>query len=815
MVKFLRLLWYSTRVLSREPLFSFTVILILALGIGANTTIYTVIDEILINSLPYRDPTRLVIIWESNPNQPQPGGSHIPTARENFDSWRKESHGFEAMEAYQQTTYNLTGLRNPERLDVGRSTAGFFGMLGIQPNLGRSFLTEDEMPGRNHVVLLSHAFFTNHFQSSNPLGRKLLLNGVPYTIIGVLPRKFHLPNIFQGLFEYKPDLWVPLPLASVEDPPLASKRRNLLVYARLSRQTSLSQVTAEMRSLAQRRAKDDPSLNFGYSVNVFPLDFENIDPTLRRALYLLWIAVAFVLLLACVNLAGLMLLRAAARQKEFALMAALGARRIDILKVTMTPGMVLGVLGTALGILAAHGGIRLVVALHPADIHAVERIVIKTNGLIFAVFIFAIVVSLIALLPAWLTSSRNLNNSLKKGRVSRITARPKSISRSILVSSEVAIAVILAIASTLLARSFQRLLQVNPGFVNGHVLTAHLSLPQPRYTDPEAQLRFCDRLLQDLQSLPQVEAASLIDNMPLYAIRYTPLEIEGRPVVHPGDAPTADYANLTPNFFQTMGIRLQSGRGFTDEDAQDNANKVVIVNETLAHKLWPDHDAVGNHIRSLDAGPGGWATVVGVVSDFAQFNVATPARPELFWPAKRMKDMTVVVRTKGDPLSLSTSVKEKVWEVDGDQPVSDLQTLEQLLRRGTSQARFDMWLLAIFAALGILLALIGVYGLISYLVSMRIRDIGVRLALGAQKKHVLISLLRQTVPLLVIGLFLGLVISLLAGRLMRALLFGIAPFDTVTYVVAPIIVSALMFFAVLVPARKATLVDPVSMLRQE
>ncbi len=815
MLKLFSSLLYAARALAREPVFSLIVVLVLALGIGANTTIFTVIDQILLSSLPYRDPASLVMLWESNPNQPQPAGSHIPTARDNFDSWSKENHSFEAMEAYQQVSYNLTGLRNPEQLDIARSTAGFFPLLGVQPSLGRTFLPEDAMPGRGHVALLSHAFFTNHFQDADPLGRTLLLNGVPYVIIGVLPRQFHLPNIFQGLLEYKPDVWVPLSPISVNDPPLTSKRRNLLVYARLRSNTSLSQASAEMRSLAERRAKDDPTLDSGYSVNVFPLDFENTDPGLRRALYLLWIAVGLVLVLVCINLAGLMLLRGATQQRAIAIMTALGARRGDIIRTVAAPGLILVLLGAMLGILAAYEGIRLIVALKPGDMHAVERIVLDTHGLVFATLTFAGVVSLVAILPAWLTSRGDLNIALKRGPGLRITTKPRSLNRSILVSAEVAIALVLAIGSTLLVRSFQRLLRVNPGFGSQRTLTAHLSLPFPRYESREDQARFCDRLVQGLRSLPQVEAASLIDNMPLYAIRYAPFEVEGRPVPQPGDAPTADYANLTPNFFQTMGIPLRSGRLFTDSDVQDNAGKVVIVNETLARKLWPHEDPVGSHIRSFDSPPGPWATVVGVVGDFVQFNVDTPPRPELFWPAKRMRNMSVVVKTTGDPWIVSAAVKKTVWEVDKDQPISDVQTLEQILRHSTSQARFNMWFLTIFAGLGILLALVGVYGLISYLVSSRIRDIGIRLALGAQKKHVFLSLLRQTLPFVAIGIALGLGLSALFAKLMSGLLFHIAALDPVTYVIAPVAIFALMLLAVLFPARKATEVHPASVLRQE
>ena len=815
MVKALSPLVYAARTLWREWFFSLIVVLILTLGIAANTTIYTLIDQIILSSLPYRDPDQIVMLWESNPNQPEPAGSHIPAARDNFAAWQKQAHSFTAIEGYQQVSYNLTGLRNPEHLDVARSTTGFFRLLGVRPVEGRDFLPEDAVPGREHVVVLSHTFYASHFQGGIPMGQTLLLNSVPYTIIGVMPRQFHLPNIFHGLFEYKPDVWIPIPAVSATDGPEVTRRRGLMVYARLAHNVSLGQAEAEMKTVAAQRANDDPALDSGYSVNVFPLDFENTYPQLKKALFLIWIAVALVLLLACINVAGLMLLRNASLKRDIAIMTALGARRTDIVRTMAAPGIVLVLLGTLLGIVASYGGIHVIALLDPSDMHAVERLVLDSHALIFAALVFAVVVGAVAVLPAWLTSRGDLNIALKQGPSLRGTSRPRSLNRSVLVAAEVAIALMLAIGATLLVRSVQRLLSVDPGFAAKGILTAHLSLPQPRYRTREDQIRFCENLLQGLRSLPQVHDASLIDNLPLYAIHYAPFEVEGHPVVQSGNAPTSDYASLTPNFFQTMGIPLRRGRLFTESDTQDKAAKVVLINETLAHKLWPGEDPVGSHIRALTGGPGPWATVIGVVADFVQFNVDTPARPELFWPAREMRDMSVVIKTKGDPASLANLMKQKVWEVDKEQPVSDVLTLEELVEKRTSQARFNMWVLSCFAGLGIALALVGVYGLISYLVSSRVRDIGIRLALGAQKKHVFISLLRQTLPFVGIGILFGVGFSLLISKLMTALLFDITAHDPITYAIAPMVIFTLMFLAVIFPARRATRVHPVSVLRQE
>jgi putative ABC transport system permease protein len=806
---------YSIRTLSREPLLSLTLVALLGFGIAANTTIFTVMDQVLFTPLPYRDSGRILMLWETNPKFPEPAGSHIPAARDNFDAWRRETRNFEAIEAYQQASNNLTGLGNAEHLNVARCTAGFFSMLGVRPKEGRAFLPEDEDEGRSQVVLVSDLFFRTHFQGSDPIGRVLLLNGDPYTIIGVLPKKFHLPNIFQGLSEYKPDVWVPLPPISTSDPPLASKRRNLLVYARLKNNASMDAALAELKSEGRRRAEDDPALNSGYSVTAYSLSYENTDPILRKALYILGLAVALVLFLISINVSGLMFLRSTARQKDTAILAALGARRQDLIMTATAPALVLTALGALLGVAGAYAGIRLVVWLKPSDINAVERIAINANSIIATVLVFAILLALIAFLPARSTGRIDLGLVLQERTSTRHGRRPGSLQWSFLASAEIAIALVLTIASLLLVRSVHRLLAVDPGFQSDHILTAHVSLPQPRYSNPDDQFRFCNRVLDGLHSIPQVRQAGLIDNMPLYAIHYAPFEIEGHPALQPGDTPTADYANLTPEFFETMSIRPFAGRLFTEADVQDNAAKVVIVNKTLAHALWAHEDPLGKRIRSGTSGHREWATVVGVVADFVQFSMNTPPRPELFWPARRMSDMTIVLKTTVPPLTLGAALKQAVWQADAAQPITDVQTMDDILRHSTSQARFNMDFLTVFAGLGIFIALVGVYGLMSYLVTSRMREIGIRLALGAHPKHVAFSLLRQMAPCVAIGIMVGVGISLLLGKLMRNLLFGIAPSDALTYIAAPVAIFLFMSMAGSFPLKKATQADPARILRQE
>ena len=815
MVRLVLSLRYSIRGLLRDPSFALIVMIILGLAMGSTATIFAVVDEVLFSSLPYREPSRLVMIWEANPAQPEPAGTHIPTARENFDRWRADNQSFEAIEAYRLGGFNLTGLRIPEHVDSAVSTSGLLSLFRVHPLLGRTFLPEDETTGSHQVAILSHKFFATHFVGSNPLGQKLFLDGVPYVVVGVLPKDFHLPNIMRGLLEYKPDVWVPLPPITASDPPTSSKRRGLVVYARLKRDVSLARAQGQMKELTARLAKEDPGLNSGYSANVFPLEFENTAPDLRRALYILWAAVGLVLLLACMNVASLMVVRGLAQQKDLAIMAALGAQRGDLLGTVVAQGIMLSLGGGVVGAVAAYGGLKAVAALKPSQIHSVERLVVNGHSFLFVGFLVLFSSCLVGLIPAWLTSRGDLTSTLKQSQGVAIAGKSGPWSRSWLVVGEVAMALTLAIGATLLVRSFQRLLRVDPGFESQQVLTAHLVLPQSRYRDAAAQVQFSRRLLDDLRAIPRVQAASMIDNMPLYAIRYTPFEVEGRPIVNAGDAPMADYANLTPDFFETMGIHMKSGRAFTTEDAEPDAAKVVIVNGALAHKLWPNEDAVGKHIRSLATKTGPWATVVGVVDDFVQFNVDTPARPEMFWPAKQFTSMSVAVRTAGDSALMSSDLQKAIWQIDKDQPVSDIQTIEEILRGSSSQPRFNMAALSTFAGIGILLAIIGVYGLTSHLVSSRTRDIGIRYALGAQRKHVLRSLLGQSFPFVAVGMAIGIALSVWSSKIMTRVVFGITALDPTTYVLASLGILVLMLIAILVPAVRAARISPATVLRQE
>jgi predicted permease len=807
---------YSLRSLARDPAFVLIVVLVFSLGVAANTILLTVIDQILLHPLPYRDPDGLVMIWEANHSLDEPQASRGRVAWNNFREWQTQTDVFDAIEAHEQSVeYNLTDRGNPERLVAARASTGFFRMLGVQTQQGRTFLPEDA--GSNSVVLISAAFAKNRFARQNPLGEKLLLNGIPRTIIGVLPASFHLMSIFEGAFEYKPEIWVPLPPVTAADPPTETRVRRFLVTARLKHGVTLAQARAEMQALAARLELSDPGLNTGYSVNLVPLKVENADPDLGRSLYILWAAAFTVLLLGCLNGSGLMLVRFVNRQRDLAIMDALGAPRRVLIANVLTESFMFAVVAAALAWGACYAGIALIRALQPISIYGASRLHLDMRSFVLSSLISLLCVVLLGVLPAWIYSRRTFKSSLRQA-ASFGSARWGSLVRRVLVCTEIAITLVLGVGAMLLTRSFQRLLEVDPGWYRPqNLVTGRIALVPPHYATDDDRERFCEQLLDRVRRLPGVESASLADNFPLYGPRYNWFEIEGRAIAKPGSAPSTDYAAVTSDFFQTMGTPLRSGRLFTAADMQKGATDVAILNEGLARKYWPNQDPIGAHVRMIPPrrDPGPWRVVVGVVGDYRQFNMETPARPQLFWPARQFSEMTVVARTANDPAATLAALPKVVAELDKDQPVADVLTLQSRMNWLNSQYRFNMLVLSALAGLGIVLALGGVYGLISYVISSHQHDLGIRLALGAQRKHVFSSLLRQILPFAAIGVGLGLLLSLLTKKLIADLLFEISALDPATYIALPIALMTLAVLTCALPAWRVARMNPVTILRQE
>lgn len=815
-MSFFRSLRYSSRSLLRNPSFSTAAIVVLTLGIAANTAVFTLVDELLLNPFPYRDPSRLVMIWESNPAFGAVAADRVPAAWINFDAWRARSQTLETIEAFQiRLGYNLTGRKTPERLTAAQATAGFFQMLGVNTTQGRTFLPGDGASGAQHTVILTHTFSTQHFGDSSPLGKPLLLDDVPYTIIGVLPPDFHLPALSEGISEYKPDIWLPLAKVAVTDDPRMAKWRRLRVCARLKPHVSVSQVTVEMKAIAERLAQDNPELDRGYSVNVFPLQVENTNPDLRNDLHIFSLAALLMLLLACINLAGLSLVYATDRKRDFGIMAALGAGRWALIFPLVIQSMLLALVAGILGLLTSFAGIHLIVALKPTNITGPERLALNWQAFVLDFSIAVLTVVIFGAIPAWLTAHGDLSEALKSHTGGR--SRP-SRTRAILLSGQIALALTMTIATVLVVRSFQNVLRIDLGYRLQQVLTAHLALSPQRYSSPEHRIRFCQELRDKLQLLPGVESAALVDNMPLYSIQYTGFEIEGRAITEPNARPSADFADVSPNFFHTMNVPLKQGRFFTDQDAELAPPNVAIVNQALARQFWPNLSPIGAHIRKVpvSGSPGPWHTIIGVVGDFRQFNVETPSRPELFWPTKAFSSMTVVLRTTGnDPASISPLLQQAVWAVDHDEPLSDIQSLEQIVNDFNSQRRFNILALGSFAGISILVTLVGMFGLTSSLVSSHTRDIGIRLALGAQRTQICLSLLRSSLAPVLTGIALGLLFSFFAKRLLAAILFQISPLDLVTYIFTPAALLLILLFSSLAATGRVVRIDPATVLRQE
>lgn len=800
----------------RAPGFTAAAMLLLVMGIAANTIIFTLVDELLLNPFPYRDPGRLAMIWESNPSRGGISAKRVPVAWSNFDAWRKESRSFEDIEAYEiYVGYNLIGRGNPEHLTAARTTPGFFDMIGIKATEGRTFLSGDDTPNGDPIVVLTYAFAKSHFGNQRPINQRLSLDGTPHTIVGVLPKEFHLPAFFEGISEYKPDIWLPLPRGAATDPPQLAKRRRLVVWGRLKPTVSLEKARAEMTAIAELRKQEDPDLNRGYGVNIFPLEVENTLPDFRNDLRLYSLAALVVLLLACINLAGLVRIRSAARHRNFAIMAALGASRWALIYPVLAESLILALLSGIFAFVASYGGVHLIAALKPGDIHGPERLAVNLHTFIFTNVLSLVTVLFVGFLPAKSLMKDRLTEAVNSGTTNRT---PRSYARVVVVSGQIGVAVSLSIVAMLLLRSFQRLLEVDPGFRPQQALMAHLTLPPQRYNDVPKKLHFSQQLLSNLRALPGVESAALVDYLPLYAIRITSFEIEGRPAPERNMSPFADFAHVTPDFSNVMRIGLREGRFFTDQEADTDPPAVVVINEALARQFWPNQSPIGSHIRQLvpNGPPGPWQTVIGVVRDFRQFNMETPARPELLWPAKAFPEMTAVLRVKGgNPDALSLPLQHVVWNLDHDQPVADVQTLDQMIAVYNSQRRFTMLIVTAFAVFSILLIIVGVYGLTCSFISSHMREIGIRLALGAQRIGICLSLIRPTLVPVLTGIALGLLLSFMAKRLIATVLFHVSPLDLGTYLVTPIALFLVLLITSLLATLRAARIDPAKVLREE
>jgi putative ABC transport system permease protein len=753
-----------------------------------------------------------MIVWEDSAKYGFPKDTPAPA---NFIDWRDQNQVFESLAAVASQTFNLTGAFEPEKIEGQRVSANFFPLLGVEPILGRSFLPEEDQPGAGPVVLMNYGLWQRRFGSDPDIvGKPVTLDGQGYTVIGVLPKEFRFPDPYQSAAEENA-LYVPIAFSSEE----ASNRGGhyLIVYGRAKTGVTVEQAQAEMTTIAARLEQAYPESNMSIGATVVSLH-EQLVGDIKPALLILLGAVAFVLLIACANVANLLLARAAARQKEIALRTALGASRARLVGQFLTESVLLAALGGAVGLLLAVFGLKLLTTLIPPELLQVKTISIDVRVLGFTFLVSLVTGVIFGLAPALQASRPNMNEALKEGGKGT-SGGSRSPLRNLLVVSEVALAFVLLIGAGLMINSFFRLRNVDPGFKTANLLTMNVVLPRSKYPNRAKRSAFYDDMLQRIQSLPGVESAGVITNLPLtFKGNNAGVAIEGRPEPPADQVPIVITRVVSEGYFRTMGIALSKGREFNSQDRPDTRAS-IIVSESTARTFWPDEDPLGKRLKMgrLNSDEA-WLSVVGVVKDVRQFELDIDPKPQVYFNYAQMPYFAprdLVVRTSGDPLLLAAAVRDEVWAVDKDQPVSNVSTMEAILAYSVARERFNMLLLAIFAAVALALAAVGIYGVMSYSVTQRTHEIGVRMALGATSSDVLKLVVGQGARLVSVGVAIGLGSAFALTRLMESLLFGVSATDPATFAVISIVLVAVAMLASYIPARRATKVDPMIALRYE
>jgi len=795
---------YGVRLLVKNPGFSAVAVFALTLGIGANTAMFSVVNAVLLRPLPYEESDRLVFLSERS--QVLEGMS---ISYPNFLDWRQQNSAFENIGVYRRQSYNLTGSGEPERLQGGMVSADLFAALRVSAARGRVFTNEEDQHGATPVVVLSHALWQRRFGGDpNILDQTLTMDGRQFTVIGIMPPDF--------LFPSRVELWTPVGQSS-KNPGWESRGNHPGLYgvARLKPGITVQNARDDMEIVASNLEKQYPDSNTGNRVTVTPA-LEQITRDIRPALLVLLGAVGFVLLIACANVANLLLARAASRQKEMAIRTALGARRWRIVRQLLTESLLLSVAGGMFGLALAHWGVKLIIAISPTTIPRSREIGLDARVLAFTIGVSVLTGLIFGIVPALQASKPDLNETLKDaGRGS--TGR-RHLFRSGLVVCEVALTLVLLVGAGLMIRSFYRLQQVDPGFTSGNLLTFSVSLPQNKYPEKPQRVNFYQQLLQNLGSLPGVESVGMATGLPLGNNGWqSGFWIDGRPEPGQGQRPLTEVAFVSTEYFQTMKMTLLKGRYFGQQDNQQNKNgtpTVGIIDEEFAKRYFADEEPVGKQLAFW----GGKVEIVGVVKRVKMEGLSTDSnRVQSYFPYLQNpgNGMSLVVRTTGDPIALANAAREQVLAIDQDQPVYAVQTMGQIWNDSIAPDRLNLMLLGGFAALALILAAVGIYGVMSYSVTQRTHEIGIRMALGAKQSDVLRMIAGQGMKLAVVGLAGGLGIAWGVTRLMKSLLFEVSATDPLTFVVISVVLAAVALGACFVPARRATKVDPMIALRYE
>ncbi len=800
---------YAVRILAKRPGFTLVAVLALALGIGANSAIFSVFNTVLLRPLPYREPDRLVLIWTRFlPDLPQ----NWVSGPEVID-FRERNSSLEDLAALAWPNFNLTGVGEPEQLQGGAVTANLFPLLGVAPQYGRVFRPEEDQPGAGRVVILSHGLWQRRFGGDPQMvGKTISLNGAANTVVGVMPPDFGiLPPDAQSPMQV--DLWTPFALDFKQQ---SRGSHFIRVIARLKPGVTLEQARADMDAVAEQMDKAFYN-DFGFGVTVAPLH-GHVVRNVRPALLVLLGAVGFVLLIACANVANLLLANAVAREKEIAVRAALGAGRWRILRQLMIESVALGLFSGLVGLLLAFFGLKALVALAPDNLPRVDEIAIDWRVLGFTLGVSLLTGLIFGLAPAWQASKLDFHDALKEGgRGGGGGSRGRRL-RSALVVAEVALSLVLLTGAGLMARSFLRLQVVDPGFNPDNVLTMRLQLPQSRYSQPEQIVGFYQSLIERVKSLPGVENAGVISNLPMSgAYSSGTITVETPQASQQNASFEADWRRVSPDYHRTMNVALLRGRYFSEQDKADGP-LAVIVDESFAKRFWPDGDPIGQRVKRGGAqSTQPWFTIVGVVRHVKDYGLNEEGRERVYFPIAQFPSNAVYLaaRTKGDPLAMAAATRGAVWSLDPNQPVSRIRAMDEYVYSSAAQPRFNTLLLTIFATVALILAAVGVYGVMNYSVTQRTHEIGIRMALGGERKHIVRLVVGEGLALVGAGVVLGVTGALAVTRLMSGLLFGVSATDPVTFATIALLLIAVAILACYIPARRATKVDPMIALRYE
>jgi putative ABC transport system permease protein len=809
---------YGLRVMRKSPGFIAIAVVALALGVGANTAIFSVVNAVLLHPIAYDNPDQLVMVWEKSVKR---GFGQIPASVPNFLDLRTDNKSLADLGAFTDSNFNLTGGDQPERVIAVRVTASLLSLIGIKPIKGRLFVAGEDQPQAGRVLILSYSLWQRSFGANqNIVGQTVALNGDSYTVVGIMPSNFKFPPAFSATVassQYampKADLWVPMtPDANAE----ARDIRTLFMIGRLKPGIAPAAAQADMNLIAGRLQKEYAAADADMQVDVIPLR-QQITGDIRLALIVLFGAVGCVLLIACANVANLLLAKASGRQKEVAIRTALGATRMRIIRQLLTEGMMLGLAGGLLGSLLAILVLRQLVIFSPANVSIPDNVGIDWKVLAFTLVLSLFTSFVFGLAPALQASKLDLTETLKEGGRGNSGGARQNRLRSWLVITEVALALVLLIAAGLMIKSFMRLQSVNPGFNPENLITLEMQLPENKYADKERQALFQQQLVQRFTQVPGVQAVGTVDNLPFSGNEFNAgLSIEGQPPLSAAERPRAFLRNVSPNYFEAMEITLRKGRTFAESD-NANAPGAAIVNETAARRFWPNQEPLGKRFKRGKADSlNPWMTVVGVVAPVSHTSLQVAAQPEVYLPFQQNPglNLTLVARTKSDPRAFAGVVRKEVSELDHDLPVSNIKFMDEIIGKSVAQPRVYALLLGIFAGLALILATIGIYGVMSYTVIQRTHEIGIRMALGARPRDVLKLIIKQGMILGGGGVVIGLVVSFAVTRVLASQLYGITSTDPLTFAGISLLLILVAVIACYIPALRATKVDPMVAVRHE